>query len=171
MSVLDTADTIRARYEGAAPQLDPEGFRLFRAAGEITGIRNLWEEFPYEDACGRFEEANGHELLRYLTAAHFGAVSWEVVPGTTYERAILREVDTSTEEYQAFARQLYAKALERMGLENQHSKRRRKENEQRRRCSIAKINKGAWHTNGVKVRRPARRPRKEKVRKNRGNTR
>ena len=62
MSVLDTADTIRARYEGAAPQLDPEGFRLFRAAGEITGIRNLWEEFPYEDACGRFEEANGHEL-------------------------------------------------------------------------------------------------------------
>lgn len=48
MSVLDTADTIRARYEGAAPQLDPEGFRLFRAAGEITGIRNLWEEFPYE---------------------------------------------------------------------------------------------------------------------------
>lgn len=117
MSVLDTADTIRARYEGAAPQLDPEGFRLFRAAGEITGIRNLWEEFPYEDACGRFEEANGHELLRYLTAAHFGAVSWEVVPGTTYERAILREVDTSTEEYQAFARQLYAKALERMGLE------------------------------------------------------
>ena len=154
MSVLDTADTIRARYEGAAPQLDPEGFRLFRAAGEITGIRNLWEEFPYEDACGRFEEANGHELLRYLTAAHFGAVSWEVVPGTTYERAILREVDTSTEEYQAFARQLYAKALERMGLEKPQ-KRRRKENEQRRRCSIAKINKGAWHTNGVKV-RPAR---------------
>ena len=116
MSVLDTADTIRARYERAAPQLDPEGFHLFRAAGEITGIRNFWEEFPYEDACGRFEEANGHELLRYLTAAHFGAVSWEVVPGTTYERAILREVDTSTPEYQAFARQLYAKALERMGL-------------------------------------------------------
>ena len=77
----------------------------------------MWDEFPYEDACGRFEEANGHELLRYLTAAYFGAVSWEVVPGTTYERAILREVDTSTEEYQAFARQLYAKALERMGLE------------------------------------------------------
>lgn len=116
MSVLDTADTIRARYERAAPRLDPEGFRLFHAAGEITGIRNLWEEFPYEDVCGRFEEANGHELLRYLTAAHFGAVSWEVVPGTTYERAILREVDTSTSEYQAFARQLYVKALERMGL-------------------------------------------------------
>ena len=129
------------------PPAGPGGFRLFRAAGEITGIRNLWEEFPYEDACGRFEEANGHELLRYLTAAHFGAVSWEVVPGTTYERAILREVDTSTEEYQAFARQLYAKALERMGLEKPTlKKRRRKENEQRRRCSIAKINKRAHGT-------------------------
>ena len=56
-------------------------------------------------------------LPLHIHAAHFGAVSWEVVPGTTYERAILREVDTSTEEYQAFARQLYAKALERMGLE------------------------------------------------------
>lgn len=115
MSVLDTADTIRARYEGAAPQLDPEGFRLFRAAGEITGIRNLWEEFPYEDACGRFEEANGHELLRYLTAAHFGAVSWEVVPGTTYERAILREVDTSTEEYKQAGNGVTVNVVEAIG--------------------------------------------------------
>lgn len=156
MSVLDTADTIRARYEGAAPQLDPEGFRLFRAAGEITGIRNLWEEFPYEDACGRFEEANGHELLRYLTAAHFGAVSWEVVPGTTYERAILREVDTSTEEYPGVCTAALCQSAGAYGFGKTNTqKRRRKENEQRRRCSIAKINKGAWHTNGVKV-RPAR---------------
>lgn len=116
MSTLDTTDTLRARYARAAPRLDPEGFRLFYAAQEIAGIPYLWEVFPYEDARGQFELANGHTLLRYLTAAHFGAVSWEVVPGTTYERAILREVDTSTPEYQAFARQLYAKALERMGL-------------------------------------------------------
>ena len=116
MSILDTTDALRARYERAAPRLDPEGFRLFRAAQEITGIQYLWEVFPYEDARGQFELANGHALLRYLTAAHFGAVSWEVVPGLPYERAILREVDTSTPEYQAFARQLYARALERMGL-------------------------------------------------------
>ena len=116
MSALDTVDTLRARYARAAPRLDPEGFRLFYAAQEIAGIPYLWEVFPYEDARGQFELANGHTLLRYLTAAHFGAVSWEVVPGTTYERAILRKVDTSTPEYQAFARQLYAKALEHMGL-------------------------------------------------------
>ena len=112
----DTAENFRQVYERAALRHDPEGFQLFFAAQEVTGIRRLWEEFPYEDACGCFEFADGRQLLRYLTAARFGAVSWEIVPGTTYERAVLREVDTSTPEYQAFARQLYAKALERMGL-------------------------------------------------------
>ena len=28
-------------------------------------------------------EADGHQLLKYLTALHFHAVRWEVVPGTT----------------------------------------------------------------------------------------
>ena len=112
----DTAENFRQVYERAAPQHDPEGFQLFFAAQEVTGIRRLWEEFPYEDACGCFEFADGRQLLRYLTAAHFGAVSWEIVPGTTYERAVLREVDTSTPEYCAFEQQIYETALERMGF-------------------------------------------------------
>ena len=60
--------------------------------------------------------ADGRQLLRYLTAAYFQAVSWEIVPGTTYERAILQEVDTSTPEYRAFEKQIYEAALRRMGL-------------------------------------------------------
>ena len=112
----DTAESVRQVYERAAPRHDPEGFQLFFAAQEVTGIRRLWEEFPYEDACGCFEFADGRQLLRYLTAAHFGAVSWEIVPGTTYERAVLREVDTSTPEYCAFEQQIYETALERMGF-------------------------------------------------------
>ena len=60
--------------------------------------------------------ADGRQLLRYLTAAYFQAVSWEIVPGTTYERAILQEVDTSTPEYRAFEKQIYEVALRRMGL-------------------------------------------------------
>ena len=104
-------------YNCVAPEFDPDGFRLYFAAQEITGIRDLYGCFPYEDACGCFEEVDGHALLRWLTAAHFGAVSWEGVPGTTYERAVLQEVDTSTAEYQAFERQFYAKALERMGFQ------------------------------------------------------
>ena len=114
----DTAENFRQVYERAAPQHDPEGFQLFFAAQEVTGIRRLWEEFPYEDACGCFEFADGRQLLRYLTAARFGAVSWEIVPGTTYERAVLREVDTSTPEYRAFEKQIYETALRRMGLQN-----------------------------------------------------
>ena len=113
----DTVESVRQVYERAAPQHDPEGFQLFFAAQEVTGIRRLWEEFPYEDACGCFEFADGRQLLRYLTAAYFNAVSWEVVPGTTYERAVLREVDTSTPEYRAFEKQTYETALRRMGLQ------------------------------------------------------
>lgn len=113
---LNTVERLRQFYDCVAPEFDSDGFRLYYAAKELSGIHNLYECFPYEDACGCFEEADGHALLRYLTATHFEAVSWEVVPGTTYERAVLQEVDTSTAEYQAFERQLYTKALERMGF-------------------------------------------------------
>mgnify|MGYP000491329058 FL=1 len=41
-------------------------------------------------------------MLRYLEAAYFGTVTWEIVPGTPYERAILGEVDKTTPEYRAF---------------------------------------------------------------------
>ena len=81
---LDALEKLKELYERVAPQFDPDGFRLYFAAQEVTGIKRLWEEFPYEDAYGRFEEADGHELLRYLTAAYFKAVSWEIVPGTPY---------------------------------------------------------------------------------------
>ena len=102
MKGLDKAEELKELYERVASQYDPDGFRLYFAAQEITGIKRLWEEYPYEDACGRFAEADGHELLKYLTAAYFEAVSWEIVPGTTYEKAILGKVDTSTPEYIAF---------------------------------------------------------------------
>ena len=38
------------------------------------------------------------------------------VPGTTYERAILGKVDTTTPEYRAFREAIYKDALGRMGL-------------------------------------------------------
>ena len=104
MKGLDTSENLKELYERVAPQFDPGGFRLYFAAKEVTGIKRLWEEFPYEDACGRFEEADGHELVRYLT-------------GTTYERAVLREMDTSAPEYRAFEKQIYETALERMGFQ------------------------------------------------------
>ena len=65
-----------------------------------------------------FEAMDGRQLLNCLTAARFGAVEWKVVEGTGHEKAVFREVDTSTPEYQAFEKQLYTKALERMGFQD-----------------------------------------------------
>ena len=102
-------------YETVSPSLDPQGFTLFRAAKKMTGI-DLYSYFAYEDSRGLFEQMDGRQLLRWLTAARFGAVDWDVVTGTCYEEAILREVDTSTPEYVAFEEKLYRKVLERMGF-------------------------------------------------------
>ena len=73
-------------YHKFAAQLDKDGFRLYHAAQRSTGFQP-YDAFPYEDNRGAFEAADGHTLLRYLEAAHFDAVTWEIVPGTTYERA------------------------------------------------------------------------------------
>ena len=59
----------------------------------------------------------GHQLLKYLTALHFHAVRWEVVPGTPYEKAVLLDVDTATPEYRAFEKQLYTQALRDLGFQ------------------------------------------------------
>lgn len=75
------------QYVQLAPTLDTDGFSLYAAAEEVTGLK-VYEEFPYEDNRGMFEMADGHTLLRYLEAAYFGTVTWEIVPGTPYERAI-----------------------------------------------------------------------------------
>ena len=103
-------------YETVSPSLDPQGFTLFRAAKKMTGI-DLYSYFAYEDSRGLFEQMDGRQLLRWLTATRFGAVEWEIVTGTCYEEAILREVDTSAPEYLAFEEKLYRSVLDRMGFE------------------------------------------------------
>ena len=115
---LDTTEKLKQLYGCVAPQYDEEGFKLFRAAQKVTGITNLEAKFPYEDACGYFEDADGHRLLRYLTAAHFQAVQWEALPGTTYERTELLDIDTSTPEYRDFERRIYAEVLQDMGFQD-----------------------------------------------------
>lgn len=112
---LDSLESMLRFYETISPSLDPQGFTLYRTAKKLTKI-DLHSYFAYEDSRGMFEEADGRQLLRWLTAAYFHAVDWEIVTGTCYEEAILREVDTSTPEYQAFENKLYRKVLERMGF-------------------------------------------------------
>ena len=97
------------QYAQLAPTLDADGFSLYAAAEEVTGLK-VYEEFPYEDNRGMFELADGHTLLRYLEAVYFGVVTWEIVPGTPYERAILGEVDKTTPEYRTFYQKICAGA-------------------------------------------------------------
>lgn len=103
-------------YDAVSYNLDPDGFMLYCTAKKLSGM-DVPGLFPYEEACGVFKEASGHQLMSYLTACCFNAVEWNTVPGSMYERAELGEVDTTTPEYRRFERQLYESVLERMGFD------------------------------------------------------
>ena len=113
---LSSTEEMKRFYDAISYDLDPSGFTLYNAAKKLAGME-VTSLFPYEDARGMFEEASGHQLMDYLTAYCFDAVDWEIIPGSTYERAELGEVDTTTPEYQRFERQLYKSVLERMGFD------------------------------------------------------
>ena len=112
-----STEELKRIYDAIAPAQDEFGFSLYFAAKDLTGI-DVPSQFPYEDNRGLFEDAKGPLLLRYLVAAQFGAVTWEIVPGTCHEKAILGTVDTSAPEYRAFEGKLYEKALEWMGFQD-----------------------------------------------------
>ena len=114
---LSTPEDMKRFYDTISPSKDAQGFTLYRTAQKMTGI-DVPSCFPYEDNRGLFEVMDGHQLMGWLTAVHFQAVDWEIIPGTCYEAAALREVGTSTPEYQAFEKQLYEKVLERMGFQD-----------------------------------------------------
>ena len=114
---LSTPEELKRFYDAISSSMDERGFTLYHMAKELTGI-DVPSCFPYEDNRGLFEEMSGHSLLDWLTAVHFRAVDWDIIPGSTYEAATLREVDTSTPEYQAFEKQLYEKVLGRMGFQD-----------------------------------------------------
>lgn len=108
--------TAEQLYGYAAPHLDSDGFLLYAAACHVTGI-NIHDFFHYEENHGMFEEMPFPDMVRYLEAAYFDAITWEIVPGTTYERAVLGTIDASTSEYKAFRGKVFADALGCMGLD------------------------------------------------------
>ena len=133
---LFTLEDMKRFYGAIAPNVDRKGFTLYHTAERLTGV-DVSSFFPYEDNRGLFEEMDGHQLLHWLTAAHFHAVDWTVVPGTCCEAATLREVDTATPEYQAFEKQLYEKVLERMGFDDILASEHSKEKTETARAAIA----------------------------------
>lgn len=119
---LRTLDQLRCFYDCMAPYLDPDGFQVYFIAQSLTDF-DLSGTFPYEDASGLFENADGHMLMKYLEADQFGSIDWEIVPGTTYERAVLRETDRSAPEYLAFQKQMYAETIRHLGFQSLLSQR------------------------------------------------
>ena len=93
--------TCQQLYHALAPNLDPEGFRLYRAAQKLTGFQPH-EAFPYEDARGMFEALDGHQLMTWLEADYFGAVSCEV--------------DRNSPAYRRFREAVYTETLRGLGL-------------------------------------------------------
>ena len=112
---VQTTEDMERLYNAVSDKLDAEGFRLYRAAEEIVGY-GPDDKMYYEANFGYFEDRDGHELLSDLEKLEFGDTYWEPVPGTATERTILGEADKTTPEYQAFRKEMYAKALENMGF-------------------------------------------------------
>lgn len=110
-------EEMKQLYGTISPGMDASGFTLYRTAKKLTGI-DVHTFFPYEDNRGMFETMDGRQLLDCLIAARFDAVEWEIADGTGCEKAIFREVDTTTPEYQAFEHKLYRAVLARMGFED-----------------------------------------------------
>lgn len=117
--VSSNAKTI---YRSISAEKDPDGFALFRAAEEILGAFAC-ADFPYEDNCGYFEEADGNKLLNYLLVQHCDKLGdsnsnrsrWKIAcPG--YEKCVDLSIDETTPEYQAFEYKLYVRVLERLGI-------------------------------------------------------
>lgn len=109
---------LKDMYDCVAPELDPHGFWLFRAAQNILG-KFEYSHFAYEDNTGRFEEADGHTLLAYLlvqydyklgqTNAHCNR--WVHVH-PCYEKCIDLTIDRNTPEYIMFEKELYVEVLD-----------------------------------------------------------
>lgn len=110
-------------YASVSHRLDPDGFSLLHAAEDILG-QFEFSHFAYEDLTGSFEDANGHDLLKYLLVdndyklgeANSVRSRYEIVEGTPYERCVNLTINKTTPEYRQFEETLYQNVCRRLGL-------------------------------------------------------
>lgn len=103
-------------YHAVSMTLDPDGWALYHAAETVTKI-NVEDEFPTETQLHYFE-GESDVCMRYLEAAYFECVSWEVVEDR-YEIARLREVDVDSPQYQEYKSALYREVRKALGIASQ----------------------------------------------------
>lgn len=94
-----------ALYNELADICDPEGFTLYDVAKDITHI-DVCSFFPTEDCLGRFENANGRDLVGWITKAKFGDIEWEQL-NAPYEIAASVSFEGRDKEIDDFYKKLY----------------------------------------------------------------
>lgn len=100
-------DDYTTAYTIIAPVLDAQGFHLYFAAEELTGIDV--QSYYLETPDGFFADATGNALLHLLEQAAFGKeVSKEVAPGIVVTETI---IDESSESFKAHRAALYKNAV------------------------------------------------------------
>lgn len=92
-------------YNLLATKLDRNGFRRFFVAEEFTGV-DIHTYFYIEDSLGRFEAANGNELLEWLESAAFGSQKWAILQNGV-EISTAHIIDKSSEGYKTYRAALH----------------------------------------------------------------
>jgi hypothetical protein len=113
------------QYQALAAQLDPEGWKLLRAAEKVLGKFD-YAHFAYEDSIGTFEEMDGFGLLEYLyvqNAWKLGEVNarqsrFEPV-ASCYEQCVNMHIDKTTPEFKAIYEEILHEALRNMQIDEE----------------------------------------------------
>ena len=80
--------------------LDPEEWDLLKIVKDITGTKT--SDLYYEDNMGMFELMNGSQLINIHEKLAFAEQTYEIVPGTGYEKTIFEPIDFMSNSYLSY---------------------------------------------------------------------
>lgn len=105
-------------YENICVTLDPEGWKLYRAAEAYTGV-DPSHAFPTEDNLGYFEVLDGTELIYWVEVSAFGECEYRQLDcGGGYELSTERVIYKDTEEYKQYRKTICEQVVRQLlGLE------------------------------------------------------
>ena len=100
-------------YTVAGSRLDEGGWKLLKAAESILG-KFSYSSFAYEDNTGVFDRdsCDGHELLRWLEGSRFNGFTYDIVPGTCYEKSTWLGIDKENPDYIDYRKELHEKVID-----------------------------------------------------------
>ena len=110
-------------YEAIKGVSDEGGYELFWAAESILG-KFCYSTFAYEDNTGVFDRdsCDGYEMLGWLEGSKFDGYTYDIVPGTCYEKSNYVGIDKSSPDYIEYRKKLFDKVLANIFLKNNFDK-------------------------------------------------